>query len=84
MGSFNILYHLGRYLIMLGDAFSKPESVYMYYKELTRQMNSIGVGSTTIVVLIAVFIGAVTSVQFAYQLDGTLVPLYYIGYIVRD
>jgi phospholipid/cholesterol/gamma-HCH transport system permease protein len=26
----------------------------------------------------------VTAVQFAYQLDGTLVPVYYIGYIVRD
>lgn len=56
----------------------------MYYKETLRQMNDIGVGSLTIVGLIAIFIGAVTAVQFAYQLDGTLVPRYYIGYIVRD
>ena len=35
-------------------------------------------------VLIAIFIGAVTAIQFAYQLDGSLVPRYYIGYIVRD
>ena len=47
-------------------------------------MNDIGVGSLIIVVLISIFIGAVTAVQFAYQLDGTLVPEYYIGYIVRD
>ena len=47
-------------------------------------MNDIGIGSLTIVCLIAIFIGAVTAVQFSYQLDGTLVPRYYIGYIVRD
>jgi phospholipid/cholesterol/gamma-HCH transport system permease protein len=69
---------------MLWTAFSKPEKFSMYYKETLRQMNDIGVGSLTIVGLIAIFIGAVTAVQFSYQLDGTLVPRYYIGYIVRD
>ena len=82
--NFNLLYHFGKYLIMMGNAFSRPEKQAMYYKETMRQMNDIGVGSLTIVALIAVFIGAVTAVQFAYQLDGTLVPTYYIGYIVRD
>lgn len=75
---------LGRYLIMLGSGFQRPENIRMYYKETMRQMNDIGVGSAPIVVMIALFIGAVTAVQFAYQLDGTLVPVYYIGYIVRD
>ncbi len=79
-----ILYHFGRYVIMLGMALGRPESWRMYYKETTRQMNDIGVGSLVIVILISIFIGAVTAVQFAYQLDGTLVPRYYIGYIVRD
>lgn len=56
----------------------------MYWKETVRQMYDIGIGSLVIVGLISLFIGAVTAVQFAYQLDGTLVPRYYIGYIVRD
>ena len=80
----NFLYHFGRYVMMMGTAFSRPEKLSMYYKETMRQMNDIGVGSLMIVVLIAVFIGAVTAVQFAYQLDGTLVPVWYIGYIIRD
>jgi phospholipid/cholesterol/gamma-HCH transport system permease protein len=80
----NIFYHLGRYVMMLGSALSRPEKLSMYYKETMRQMNDIGVGSLFIVCLIAVFIGAVTAVQFSYQLDGTLVPVYYIGYVVRD
>jgi phospholipid/cholesterol/gamma-HCH transport system permease protein len=80
----NFLYHFGRYVMMMGTAFSRPEKISMYYKETTRQMNDIGIGSLVIVGLIAIFIGAVTAVQFAYQLDGTLVPVYYIGYVVRD
>lgn len=56
----------------------------MYWKETLRQMVDIGIGSLPIVGLISIFIGMVTAVQFAYQLDGNLVPKYYIGYVVRD
>ena len=56
----------------------------MYWKETARQMNDIGVGSLVIVGLVSVFIGAVTAVQFAYQLQGSTIPPFYIGYIVRD
>ena len=56
----------------------------MYWKETTRQMIDIGIGSLVIIGLVNVFIGAVTAVQFAYQLGGSSIPKYYIGYIVRD
>lgn len=56
----------------------------MYYKETMRQMDAIGVGSLFIVLLISVFIGMVTAVQFADQLGDSFIPSYYIGYIVRD
>ncbi|MGB3546027.1 MAG: ABC transporter permease [Saprospiraceae bacterium] len=78
------LYHVGRYFQLLGNAVAKPERFSMYYKETVRQMNDIGVGSVFIVFLISIFIGAVTAVQFAYQLGDSFVPAYYIGYIVRD
>ena len=77
-------YHFGRYLHMLKLTFGRPERVNMYWKETTRMMNDIGIGSLIIVGLISIFIGAVTAVQFAYQLGGNLIPKYYIGYIVRD
>ena len=76
--------HFGRYLLMLRTALSKPEKFRMYWNETMRQMNDIGVGSVVIVALVSVFVGAVAAVQFAYQLNGQLVPRYYIGYIVRD
>lgn len=78
------LFHFGRYLMLMRSMFAKPEKFSMYWKETARQMNDIGVGSLIIVGLVAVFIGAVTALQFAYQLGDTTIPKYYIGYIVRD
>jgi phospholipid/cholesterol/gamma-HCH transport system permease protein len=84
MEKYNYIYHVGRYINMMRHAMSRPEKFSMYWKETARQMNEIGVGSLIIVCLISVFIGAVAALQFAYQLDGQLIPTYYIGYIVRD
>lgn len=84
ISEYNYIYHFGRYLQMMRTAFSRPEKFIMYWRETARQMHDIGVGSLIIVCLISVFIGAVAAVQFAYQLDGQLIPRYYIGYIVRD
>lgn len=64
--------------------FTRPENFRMYWRETARQMNEIGVGSVIIIFIISIFIGAVTAVQFAYQLDSGLIPKYYVGYIVRD
>ena len=74
----------GKFILWLPKVFSRPENFKMYWKEISRQMNDIGIGSVIIVFLIAIFIGAVTAIQFAYQMGGTLIPRYYIGYIVRD
>ncbi|HMW39059.1 MAG: ABC transporter permease [Saprospiraceae bacterium] len=80
----NSLQHFGLYLVWLRQVFKRPENMAMYWRETLRQMNVIGIGSIIIVGIIAVFIGAVTAVQFSYQMVGTLIPRYYIGYIVRD
>jgi phospholipid/cholesterol/gamma-HCH transport system permease protein len=84
MLAIRFLKHFGRYLLLLRRAIARPEKFRMYWNETMRQMNDIGIGSLLIVALISVFIGAVAAVQFAYQLNGQLVPRFYIGYIVRD
>lgn len=80
----NPLEHFGKYLMLLARTVSKPEKFSMYWKECFRQMNEIGIGSLVLVSVIAVFMGAVTAVQFAYQLQDSFIPQYYIGFIVRD
>lgn len=80
----NLLGHLGKFIMWQGQVYRRPENIRMYYKEWVRQMYDIGIGSIIIVFLISSFIGAVTVVQFYYQMSGTFIPKYYIGYIVRD
>lgn len=79
-----LLFHTGRYIMMLASTLRRPSNFRMYWKETVRQMYDIGVGSVTIVALISIFIGAVSAVQFNYQIGGSFIPKYYIGYIVRD
>lgn len=80
----NLFFHFGRYVLFIKNMFARPEKLSMYWKETTRQMIDIGIGSLVIIGLVSVFIGAVTAIQFAYQLGGSSIPKYYIGYIVRD
>src|SRR6202012_5205889 len=81
MGLFS---HFGRYLLMLKGMFSKPENVKMYWKEFMRQCSDIGIGSLGIVAIISVFMGAVSTLQTAYQLVSPLIPISTIAQIVRD
>ncbi len=76
--------HFGSYLLMLKGMFTKPENWRMYWKEFMHQCVEIGVGALPIVVIISLFLGAVTTVQTAYQLVSPLVPSTTIAQIVRD
>jgi phospholipid/cholesterol/gamma-HCH transport system permease protein len=74
----------GRYLLMLKGMFSKPENGRMYWKEFMHQCSEIGIGSLGIVVTISVFMGAVSTLQTAYQLVSPFIPKATIAQIVRD
>lgn len=76
--------HFGSYLLMLKGMFTKPENWRMYWKEFMHQCVEIGIGALPIVVIISLFLGAVTTVQTAYQLVSPLVPASTIAQIVRD
>jgi phospholipid/cholesterol/gamma-HCH transport system permease protein len=80
----NFFTHFGAYLMMLKGMFTKPENGKIYWKELMHQCVEIGIGSLPIVVIISVFLGAVTTVQTAYQLVSPLVSKSTIAQILRD
>src|SRR5215471_16317298 len=79
-----IITDFGRYLVMLKSMISKPENKKVYWKEFMHQCSDIGIGSLGIVVIISVFMGAVSTVQTAYQLVSPLIPKSAIAQIVRD
>lgn len=75
---------IGNYFLMLKGMFSKPENWRMYWKELMHQCSEIGIGSLGIVAIISIFIGAVSTIQTAYQLTSPLIPVTTIAQIGRD
>ncbi len=76
--------HFGRYILLIKGMFTKPENWKMYWKEFMHQCVEIGIGALPIVVIISLFLGAVTTVQTAYQLVSPLVSKPTIAQIVRD
>jgi phospholipid/cholesterol/gamma-HCH transport system permease protein len=79
-----MFYSLGRYILLLKLSFKKPEKFSVYWNEVMREMVSIGVGSLGIICIISVFIGAVATIQVAFQLSSPLVPRSIAGSIARD
>lgn len=63
---------------------TKPENWKLYWKELMHQCVEIGIRSVGIVAVISIFLGAVTTVQTAYQLVSPVIPRTVIAVIVRD
>src|SRR5476651_2337393 len=79
-----MFHSLGRYLLLLRLSFRKPEKFSVYWAEIMREMVSQGIGSLGIVCIISVFIGAVATIQVAFQLVSPIVPKSIVGSISRD
>ena len=78
-----IIYHLGRYVLLLKQVFKRPEKSSIYLKQIWYEMDKLGVGSIGLVAFLSVFVGAVLTIQMAFNIDSPLVPLYTIGYATR-
>jgi phospholipid/cholesterol/gamma-HCH transport system permease protein len=74
----------GKYILLMKGMFTKPENFKMYWKEFVHQCVEIGIGALGIVVIISIFMGAVSAVQTAAQLTNPLVPKTTISQVVRD
>ena len=80
----NIIYQIGKYFILLSKVFAKPEKKSVYYKQIVKEIHSLGLNSIGIVIIISAFMGAVITLQTAYNMENPLLPLYLIGLGCRD
>ena len=76
--------YFGQYLLLLKAVFRRPEKWRIYWKEIIHEMNEIGVGSLGLIGIISTFVGAVMTMQIAFQLVSDLIPTSVIGQINRD
>ena len=81
---FRFLSGFGSYWMLLGKVFSRPEKTRIYYKQTLKELISLGLRSIGIVAIISFFMGAVITLQTAYNTENPIYPTYLIGLGCRD
>lgn len=81
---YNFLVHFGRYLMLMGRTFSRPERMRMFLKQYVKEMAQLGVDSIGIVLLISFFIGAVICIQIKLNIQSAWMPNWVSGYVTRE
>lgn len=75
---------LGKFVIFIGQLFVRRESFRTYFKLIFDESVKVGYNSIVIVAIVSAFIGAVTTVQTAYNLISPLIADPIIALVVRD
>lgn len=76
--------HIGKYFMLIRAAFRTPERWGLLLRLTVQEIDKIGVQSVGIISLLSVFMGAVICIQTAAQIDSGWIPLYTIGFTVRQ
>ena len=75
---------LGRYVTFMGSLFTRRETLSTYIKLITQESVNVGYNSLFIVGIVSIFMGAVTTIQTAFNLVSPFIPDYVISLVVRD
>ena len=75
---------IGRYFMLMGKVFSRPEKAAIYRRRIIFEMESLGVNSIGLTAIISVFIGAVITLQMCINLDSPFIPRSLVGYATRE
>ena len=74
----------GRYLMLMGRTFSRPERMRMFLKQYVNEMAQLGINSIGIVLIISFFIGAVICIQMKLNIQSPWMPRWVSGYTTRE
>ncbi len=80
----NIIQEIGRFAHFVKRVFSRPPKHRVFFKQLIHEMDVLGVNSVGIVVIISFFMGAVITIQLAYNIELPIIPRYTVGVGARD
>ena len=75
---------VGKYLMLMGRTFSRPERMRVYFKQYVNEMMQLGVNSIGIVLLISFFIGAVITIQIKLNIESAWMPRWVVGYTTSE
>ena len=75
---------LGKCLLLMYRVFGKPDKWKMYFRQLLLEMETLGLSSLGIVIIISIFMGAIMVIQIKLDMDNPLLPVYTVGLATRD
>ncbi|PIY30693.1 MAG: ABC transporter permease [Bacteroidetes bacterium CG_4_10_14_3_um_filter_42_6] len=75
---------IGKYLMVIFQAFKKPDKGSVFIKQLVIDFRYLGVSSIGLVAFISLFTGGIIALQTAYNIDNPLVPMWLIGYTTKQ
>ena len=81
---FKALKTVGRYIILMGRVFARPERMRMFFRQYVNELEQLGVNSIGIVLLISFFIGAVITIQIKLNIESPFMPRWTVGYVTRE
>ena len=79
-----IFFHIGRFFLLMRTTFRRPEKWKLFFRLMVTEIDKIGVQSVGIVALLSLFMGAVICLQTAAQIESGWIPLYTVGFTVRQ
>ncbi|MBP1664319.1 MAG: hypothetical protein H6Q19_1459 [Bacteroidetes bacterium] len=80
----NIVKDIGLYSLLMYRVFVKPDRGRMFWKQLPKELEKLGLASLPIVIIISIFIGAIMTIQTKLNTENPLLPTYSTGLVTRD
>jgi phospholipid/cholesterol/gamma-HCH transport system permease protein len=77
------LKHIGKYFMMLGQVFKRPQRGRVFRETVFREFDELGLKSIGIVIFISFFIGGVNALQTALNIENPLIPKYLVGFATK-
>ncbi|MDA9585094.1 ABC transporter permease [Flavobacteriaceae bacterium] len=77
------LKHIGKYFMMLGQVFKRPQRGRVFRETVFREFDELGLKSIGIVIFISFFIGGVIALQTALNIENPLIPKYLVGFATK-
>lgn len=79
----NYIEHVGKYFLMLGQVFKKPQRGRVFKEALLSELDELGHKSIGIIAFISFFIGGVIALQTALNVDSPFIPKALIGFATK-
>ena len=74
----------GQYCLFIKKVLTIPDRWIIFFKRTSHEMTKLGVNSIPLVLIIAIFIGAVIAIQMQLNIMSPLIPAYAVGLCTRE